>query len=97
MLFMTVFTYGPSQRDEVIRRRVEKGALVPKGIKMLGEWSYAGDGRVFRLFESDDPTAMADSAMSWTDLGKLEVYPVVEVDKILAHVAETMAAATATH
>jgi hypothetical protein len=32
MLFMTVFTYEPSARDEVIHRRVEKGAMVPKGM-----------------------------------------------------------------
>lgn len=93
MLYMTVFTYEPSARDEIIRRRLEKGALVPKGMKLLGEWSYMGSGRVFRLVDVEDPAVMVEATRPWTDVGHLEVYPVMEVEAMLKTIAGTMSAA----
>jgi len=93
MLFMTVFTYEPAQRNEVIRRRAEKGTLAPKKMKVLGEWSYAGTGRVFRLVDVDDPAAMVEASAAWTDLGHLDVFPVLEVEKVLPLVVKKVTAA----
>lgn len=93
MLFMSVFTYPPDKRNEVIRRRAEKGPLAPSGTKLIGEWSYAA-GRVFRLFEVDDPVALVEGVAAWSDLGNVEIYPVIEVEKVLP-VAEKMIAAAA--
>jgi hypothetical protein len=87
MLFMTVFTYKPGNRDEVIKRRLDKGPLVPEGVKVLGEWSYTGSGRVFRLIEAADANAAFKGAYAWSDLGTVESYPVMETDKILTMVA----------
>jgi len=87
MLFMTVFTYSPANRNEVIKRRQEKGALVPDGIKVLGEWSYTGSGRVFRLIEAADGASAFKGAYAWSDLGTVETYPVMETDKIMTMVA----------
>ncbi len=80
---------------EVIRRRMEQGTSVPKGMKVLGEWSYTGGGRVFTLVDIDDPAAMVDAASRWTDIGKLEAYPALEVVKVLPHLAEKVTAASA--
>ena len=95
MLFMTVYTYAPAQRNEIIRRRLEQGALVPTGMKMLGEWSTMGSGRVFRLIDVEDPTAIMEATMPWTDVGELEIYPVLEVEKALPHLGASVAAAAA--
>ena len=84
MLFMAVYSYAPERRDEVLKRRVEKGSLIPAGIKTLGEWSYLGFGRVFRLYEVDDPAVAIQAAHAWSDLGKIEVFPVIETDKLIA-------------
>lgn len=84
MLFMAVYSYAPERRDEVLKRRMEKGSLVPPGIKVLGEWSYLGFGRVFRLYEVDDPAVAIQAAHGWSDLGKIEVFPVIETDKLIA-------------
>jgi hypothetical protein len=54
MLFMTVITYEPHARDEVIRRRVEKGALVPKGMKLLGGWGATWLWPCVRLIDVED-------------------------------------------
>ena len=44
MLFMTVFNYEPQNRDEIVKRRAEKGGLVPEGMKVIGEWSCVKSG-----------------------------------------------------
>jgi hypothetical protein len=95
MLFMAVFTYQPEHRDEVIRRRAEKGPLVPNGVTVLGEWSYIGSGRVLRLIEVEDSAAAVGAEMAWTDIGDLEVLPVVEVDKIMPRITDKMMTAAA--
>ena len=75
MLFMTIYTFEPENRDAIIKRRAEKGPLVQAGIKIVGEWSSLSGHRSFRLTEVEDPKAFLAAAMAWTDLGKLETYP----------------------
>jgi len=85
MLYMTTFTYPPERRDEVIKRRIEKGAMIPKGMKSLGEWSDIGGGRVFRLIEvsSGDPAVALSGTRAWNDLGKIELIPVIETEQAI--------------
>jgi len=83
MLFMSVYTYDPERRDEIIKRRLEKGALSPVGVKIIGEWSSIVGSRVFRLIEAEDPKALAAAAMAWTDLGKLEAYSVLPTEELI--------------
>ena len=82
MLFMTIYTYEPEKRDEVIKRRAEKGAITPEGMKVIGEWSAPGAGRVFMLVETDEPKALLAAALPWSDLGKLETVPVMAVEDV---------------
>ena len=87
MLFMTVYTYPPANRSEVIKRRLEKGPAAPEGVKVLGEWSYVGSGRVFRLIDAADAAAAFKGSYVWSDLGTIETYPVMETDAIMATIA----------
>ena len=87
MLFMSIYTYEPGNRDAIIKRRAEKGAMLPPGIKVLGEWSSMAGLRVFRLVEAEDPKAFVAAAMAWTDLGKLETYPVIPTEEVMKLVA----------
>ena len=81
MLFMSIFTYEPEKRDEVIKRRAEKGAMIPEGMKVLGEWSDTSGGRVFRLVEMDDPKVGLAATLAWSDLGKIEIVPVLATEE----------------
>ena len=83
MLFMTTYTYEPGNREAVVRRRAEKGPMVPPGTKILGEWSVITGGRVFRLVEVDDPRSMAGAAAAWADLGKIETFPVMPTEDMM--------------
>jgi len=52
-------------------------------MESFGEWSSLGGGRVFRLVETTDPSAMMAATFAWSDLGRLEVYPVMEIEEVL--------------
>lgn len=88
MLFMTVYTYKPSNRDAVIKRRLEKGAQLPPEVKSLGEWSYTGGGRVFRLIDTTDAAAALKGSYGWSDLGTIEIYPVMETEATMTLLAQ---------
>ena len=83
MLFMMVYTYEPQNREAVIKKRTEKGQLVPQGLKIVGEWSAIAGGKVFRLIEGDDPRAILAAANPWADLGKIEVHPVMPTEDVI--------------
>jgi len=83
MLVMTVFTWEPDKRDEVLKRRMEKGALAPDGMKIIGEWVDVSGGRVFRLTEVKDDRAMMAGSLAWTDLGKVDSAPVMVTEDVL--------------
>ena len=83
MLFMIIFNYEPQNRDEIVKRRMEKGALIPEGVKTIGEWTGIGGGRVFRIAEATDPAAMMQGVMAWGDLGRVEVIPVMDSESVM--------------
>jgi hypothetical protein len=83
MLFMTIYTFEPANRDAIIKRRAEKGPMVPAGAKIVGEWSSLVGHRVFRLVEVDDPRAMLAATYAVSDLGKIEAFPVMPMEEVM--------------
>jgi len=82
MLYMSVFTYKPENRDAVIKKRLEIGLQTP-GVKVIGQWSYIGLGQVFTLSEAADPFAAYKSMIPYGTLGKFEIFPVIETEQVL--------------
>ena len=80
---MAIFTWEPDKRNEVLKRRMEQGALSPPEIKILGEWVDMQSGRTFRLIQNDDSKAGMKATMAWADLGKLEIVPVIETEEVM--------------
>ena len=87
MLFMTIYKYEPQNRDEIVKRRAEKGGLIPEGMKVVGEWSCVKSGQVFRLVDTNDPAAMMAATFAWSDLGTIEVHPVMDTEEVMKIVA----------
>jgi hypothetical protein len=81
MLFMAIFTFEPEKSAEVLKRRMEKGPLASG--KIIGEWGAIGGGRVFRVMEGDDPGAMLKASSAWTDLGRVELIPVMATEDVV--------------
>jgi Domain of unknown function (DUF3303) len=85
MKFMRTFLLSPEKRNEAIARFLKTGGQPPNGAKLLGRWTSADLSKGYDLLESDDPTAMAEFALQWSDLIKFEISLVVE-DKDLVTV-----------
>lgn len=80
MKFMLTFTIRPETkgRDEAINRFKKTGGQPPKGVKLLGRWTRADFSGGFDLLESDDPQALAEFALLWSDLMELSMVPVLD-------------------
>ena len=79
MLFMSIYTFKADKRDEIIKRRLEKGRQAPEGVKVIGEWTYLGGHKGFIVFEADNPTV--EWSMAWDDLMDIEILPIADTEK----------------
>jgi uncharacterized protein DUF3303 len=86
MKFMLTFDWKPDTktRDEGIARFRKTGGLPPKGAKLLGRWTRADFSGGFDLLESDDPQALAEFALMWSDLMELTISPVLDDEQLTA-------------
>lgn len=84
MLFMSVLTWEPEQRNEIVKRRLGKGTMVPDGIKMHGEWTEVSGGRDFILFETEDYGLAMTWNLTWSDLIKTESVMIQETSNHLS-------------
>lgn len=87
MLFMNIFTWEPEQRNEIIKRRMQ-GQALPEGVKVMGEWVEVGGGRVFRLIDVPDAKLGLALALPWTDIGKLQMIPVMDAGEAAKSAAQ---------
>jgi hypothetical protein len=80
MKFMLTFTWSPDTktRGEAIARLQKTGGLPPKGATLLGRWTHADFSAGYDLLESDDPQALAEFAMMWSEVMQIKIYPVLE-------------------
>lgn len=83
MLFMSIYTYEPAKRNEIIKRRAEKGALAATGVKVIGEWIALSGHRGFMLFEAQDPKAIMATTLAWSDLVRFESVAVMEAEEVM--------------
>ncbi len=89
MLLMCMQTWDPKNRDEIARRVVEKGtSWVPEGIKLHGWWVVPGGARGFSLMECDDLVLMEQAALHWSDLLKIDYFPVTDIGSIMGLMKE---------
>jgi len=82
MLFLNIYTWKPEKRNEIIKRRMEKGISLSDGVKKVGEWSDLGGCRGFLLVEATDAAACMASTIAWSDLMKMEIVPVGETSQL---------------
>jgi Domain of unknown function (DUF3303) len=85
MKFICRYSWVPDgqTQDESIRRFKETGGQPPAGAKLLGRWTQADFMGGFALLESDDPKALAQFSLMWSDLMELEIVPVLDDPEIL--------------
>lgn len=89
MKYILTFKLIPdsAKRDEAITRFLKTGGKPPEGAKLLGRWTRMDISGGIDLLESDDPKALAELALQWSDLMQVEITPVIE-DAQLAEVLQ---------
>lgn len=85
MKHLCYFQWQPDrqQQDAAIRRFRETGGQPPAGARLLGRWTRADFTGGVVLLESDDPKALTEFAMMWSDVMELELVPVLEDQELL--------------
>jgi hypothetical protein len=86
MLFVVTYRYDPQKRNEILKRRMEKGAGFTADTKVIGEWSNLGGGGGLVIAETDNPLAVVQASRGFSDLVKFTVTPVIETEKMLKSV-----------
>ncbi len=92
MKFILTFTMktNTEQRDEAIARFLNSGGKPPRGAKLLGRWTKLDFSGGFALLESDNPQALVEFSLAWSDLMDLCIVPVIE-DRELGGVLQKLA------
>lgn len=79
MRFMIIGTWEPWQREEVVKKRMESGRLLPEDVTVLGEWLDVSGLRSVWLLEADSQMQFFKWSLHWSNLCKYEIFPVVEI------------------
>ena len=80
---MTIYTWEPSKRNEIIKRRLEIGLGIPKEAKVIGAWTDLAGGRAFSVIEAADPKVMVAAAVAFNDLIEVETIPVMDSEELI--------------
>ena len=86
MLYMTIITWEPPQRDAVAKRFATLGPKHPAGVKVLGHWVDVNGGRAFELTDwppAVDPKILVETSFASNDLCKIESVPVMPAGEIM--------------
>src|SRR5258708_36661208 len=75
------------KQTEAIRRFKATGGVPPKGVTLIGRWTRADFMGGVDVLESDDPSALTQFSLMWSDVMKLEIVPALE-DRELIDVFE---------
>ena len=82
MHFMSIYTFHAEHKAAAVARFKETGGAPPPAIKLLARWHDVGGRRGFTICEADDPVALAIWSNKWSDLMKIEVFPVVNDEQL---------------
>ncbi len=83
MLFMSIYTFEPARRNEIIKRRGERGIALREGVKVIGEWTDLGGSRGFLLIEAEDPKVIMEGTLAWSDLMEIQTVPVIQTEQVM--------------
>ena len=82
MLFKLAWTHTPEARDKTIKQFMATGGMPPEGVELLSRYhNLAGTGG-FAILESTNPAALADYALDWNGLIKIEITPIMDDETI---------------
>jgi hypothetical protein len=88
MLYMVVEYFNAGAASEIYRRVRERGRQLPPGLEYVDSWVDLDYFRCFQLMRTDDRALLDVWARSWSDLIRMEVFPVRTSAEAARHIAE---------
>lgn len=82
MLFKLAWTHSPEARDETIKKFMETGGMPPEGVELLSRYHNLDGTGGFAILESTSAAALADYALDWNGLIKIEITAIMDDETI---------------
>lgn len=82
MLFKLAWTHTPEARDKTIKQFMATGGMPPEGVELLSRYHNLDGTGGFAILESTNPAALADYALDWNGLIKIEITPIMDDETI---------------
>ena len=82
MLFKLAWTHTPEARDATVRKFMATGGMPPDGVVMLSRYHNLDGTGGFAILESTNAAALADYALDWNGLIKIEITPIMDDETI---------------
>ena len=82
MLFKLAWTHSPEARDETIKKFMETGGMPPEGVELLSRYHNVDGTGGFAILESISAAALADYALDWNGLIKIEITAIMDDETI---------------
>ena len=82
MLFKLAWTHTPQARDATVRKFMATGGMPPDGVEMLSRYHNLDGTGGFAILESTNSAALADYALDWNGLIKIEITPIMDDETI---------------
>jgi len=82
MLFKLAWTHTPEARDETIKKFMEPGGMPPEGVELISRYHNVDGTGGFAILESTSAAALADYALDWNGLIKIEITAIMDDETI---------------
>ena len=82
MLFKLAWIHTPQARNETIKKFMETGGMPPEGVEFISRYHNVDGTGGFAIIESTNAAALADYALDWNGLIKIEITPIMDDDTI---------------
>lgn len=91
MLLLDITTFDPENTMELFKRWEQVENMdSPKGLKIIDQWFDAGGGRVITLFDVESVKDYMTYNLPFTELCKVDVFPVITAEDFKEFAAKTM-------
>ena len=82
MLFKLAWSHTPHARNETIKKFMETGGMPPEGVELISRYHNLDGTGGFAILESTNASALADYALDWNGLIKIEITAIMDDDTI---------------
>ena len=82
MLFKLAWTHTPEARDTTVKQFMATGGMPPEGVSMLSRYHNLDGTGGFAVLDTTDSAALADYALDWNGLIKIEITAIMDDETI---------------